>query len=103
METWKWISAFRQDSLRFREFSQSALSPSATKVGAMTDFKHVEEVIEELHECKRGLSVGNPRAYNDWWRTMQALLDVAKAAKYFREHSIALDNALAKLQEQSDD
>jgi hypothetical protein len=78
----------------------------------MTDFKHVEEQIEEL--ASRSTSflatgqvvsvVKNRRAAD----TMQALLDVAEAAKPIAENKgasyqrkKALREALAKLQEQS--
>ena len=34
----------------------------------------IQEQVERLHECKRGLSVATGRDYNQWWRSMESLL-----------------------------
>jgi hypothetical protein len=57
--------------------------------------KKIERQIDLLR-----IMVRNP-AYRETLR--KALDAVARAAEYFREHSIALDKALTKLQDQDDE
>ena len=52
----------------------------------MTDFKHIEEQVEILHEAKRVMWSHTQSQNNRLWRTMTKLLAVARAAEIYRKH-----------------
>ncbi len=69
----------------------------------------IHEMIDALHDCKRGLGVASSRDYLMWWRTMERLNAVYEAAeKILRVESLRkgghqfpeLERAIAAVQTQ---